>query len=563
VDIARPGWRATLILLLAVGSLLAAPVSARVIWVGPSADSNCETNSLSAAVLTAAFAAGDDAIHLASGVAHTNINLALNGFDPGANQGALSIRGGFAACGDSSPVGRTIIDGGAGDPIFEIANTTGGRSVIDLADLELSGSGVRALEVDTGGEVDLTNVWVRDNGGAVRIRGNGQFSMESESWLFDNSVSGGFGGGIYCTDDAVVHVGGPVSDNFAGQWGGGIYARGACQVVLRNKAWIQGNTATVNGGGIAAFFSAQITFDPVETTNILIKTNSAEFGGGIYAEGTGTNVLLANAKIENNEAERGAAVYATQDSYVQIYRVPVDSCADPLRCSTLSFNQLGDNFFGAVAWAGQGARVSISETYVEGNGSSLGLEDQISLFAAADASSRLDLSNVMIWDNEARFIADRIGSSEIDFEHVTTGGNFYPTTSGAAPISLFAGTDIASATVTNSLLWDVGDSPGSFGGSCNFAASSAALSGSTASAVIPDPLFRAPASGDLRLDPDSPAVDACLAASATRDLELEDRAEDIEDNPDGDLGQSGGRYDAGSDEVITKLFADRFEAGGF
>ncbi len=76
------------------GLLGTAPLSARVIWVGPSSTPECETTSLSAAVLTAAFAQGNDAIHLADGVSHININLALNGFDPGASQGSLSIRGG-------------------------------------------------------------------------------------------------------------------------------------------------------------------------------------------------------------------------------------------------------------------------------------------------------------------------------------------------------------------------------------------------------------------------------------------------------------------------------------
>jgi predicted outer membrane repeat protein len=559
----RPG-RACAALLLILAGLFSAPVSARIIWVGPASDGACETNSLSAAVLTAAFAAGDDAIHLASGVAHTNINLSLNGFDPDATQGGLNIRGGFASCGDATPTaGRTAIDGSAGDPIFEVLGSGGGRSVIGLFDLDLSGSGVRALEVGNGGELDLTNVWVRDNGGAVRVEGDGRFSMERESWLFDNTVSGGFGGGIYCTDNAVVEVGGPVSNNFAGQWGGGIYARGSCQVILNNKAWIQSNTATFNGGGIAAFSSAQVTLYAVPSTQILIKNNSAENGGGIYAEGTGTSVLLANAKIESNQAERGAAVYATQNSLVQVYRIPVDSCDDPLRCSTLSFNQLGDNFFGAVAWVGQGAQVDISETFVEGNGSSAGLEDQISLWTVSDASSSLSLTNLMVWNNEARFMAERIGASEMRLEHITAAGNFYPTTSGDMPIGLVIGADTNSATVVNSVLWDVGPSSGSYGGSCNFAASSAALSNSTESTVIADPRFVDPATGNLRLEPDSPAVDACFSALAGRDIELQNRSADIESNPDGNPGQVGGLFDAGSDEVVSKLFSDRFEVGGF
>jgi len=560
----RSGWRACSMLLLVMASLSAAPAAARIIWVGPNADASCETNSLGVAVLEAALEDGDDAIHLADGLTFSNIRIALSGFDPGTDQGALIIRGGFASCGDATPTsGRTTIEGRASDPIFEISGSGGGRSVIELVDLVLRDSGQRALEVGTGGEVELTNVWVRNNSGAVRVEGNGRFTMDSESWLLENSTFSGFGAGIFCTDDAVVNVGGPISGNYSGQWGGGIFSRGSCQVILRSKAWIQSNTAAVNGGGIATISSAPVSGDSSSSTQVLLKNNVADRGGAVYADGPETSVLLANAKIENNKAERGAAVYAAMNSYVQIYRIPNNACADPLRCSTLSFNQLGDDVLGAVAWVEEGARVVISETYVEGNGSDFGLENQMSLFAALDAASSLELRNVTIYDNEARYISEGVGPSQIEFEHVTTAGNFYPTDSGSEPASLFVDSGSPSATVINSLLWDIGPSPGPFGGSCNFAASAAALSNSTESTVIFDPLFISQATGDLRLNPFSDAVDACLSATATRDLEMQSRPEDIDNNSNGDTGQPGGVYDAGSDEVILKIFADRFEGGSF
>jgi len=556
--------RALFLLLLIMASLSAAPAAARTIWVGPSSDTSCETNNLGIAVLSAAVEDGDDSIHLADGVTFNNISLALNGFDPDSDQGGLTIRGGFASCGDPNPTaGRTTLQGRVSDPIIEVSGSGGGRSVIELVNLVLRDSGERALEVSEGGEVQLTNVWVRNNSGAVRVEDNGLFSMESESWLLENSTSSGFGAGIFCTDDAVVNVGGPISGNFSGQWGGGIFASGSCQVVLRSKAWIQSNRAAVNGGGIAAIGSALISQDAASSTQILLKNNTADRGGAVYADGPETSVLLANAKIENNEAERGAAIYATLSSSVQIYRIPNNACSDPLRCSTLSFNRLGDDIVGAVAWVDGGARVVISETYVEGNGSNFGLEDQMSLFTASDASSSLELRNVTIYDNEARYITEGIGASQIEIEHVTTAGNFYPTPSGDEPAGLFQDAFSPSATVINSLLWDIGASPGAFGGSCNFAASAAALSNSTESTVIFDPLFIDPATGDLRLNPDSDAVDACLSATATRDLEMQSRPVDVENNPNGDSGQPGGVYDAGSDEVVPKIFADRFEGGSF
>jgi len=431
--------------------------------------------------------------------------------------------------------------------------------VIELVDLELTGSGVRALELNDGADVSLANVWINNNGGGVRVRGTGQMVMDSESWIFGNTVSGGFGGGINCNNDAVVVVGGPVSGNVAGQWGGGIFAGGSCQVTLQDKAWVQGNTATFNGGGLAANGLAVVNTGAA-TQGVLIKNNTAKYGGGLYVDGA--NVGLMNTAIGLNEAERGAAIYATNNAQVVVARSAIFPCQNVLRCSSISFNRIGIGLAGAVGWVELGASLFIAQTVVEGNDSSTGDGELIALFSVFDNPSIIDLKNVTIQGNEARTVANRFDGGSISFRNVTTGGNFYPTAGGDQPIELFVGTDSTSATIRNSLLWDVGSTIGGYGGNCVLAEDASALSEATASAVIADPGFVDLAGGDLRLIFDSPAVDACLGGEPN-DIEGQARAVDIPSNPNGSPGEAGGIFDAGSDEVLddggVTIFADRFE----
>jgi len=535
---------------LALSSVLgSAPAAAAVIWVGPSG-TGCDTTNLGAAVLIAAFSSSDDAIHLADGISHTNINLALNGFDPDGSQGSLAIRGGFASCGDATPTtGRTLIDGDSADPIFEILSSSGGASVVELVDLELTGAGVRALELDDGADVSLVNIWIHDNAGGVRVRGTGRMTMDSQSWVFDNSVSGGFGGGISCNESAVVVVGGPVSGNFAGQWGGGIFAGGSCQLTLQGKAWVQGNTATFNGGGLAANGLAIVNTGEA-AQGILIRNNTAENGGGVYVDEA--SVGLSNTTIDLNEAERGAAIYATNDARVSVGRSSIFPCQDALRCSSISFNRLGDDVFGAVGWVDAGASLFISQTFVEGNDSSSGRDNELFLWTLEDAGSFVSLENVTIWGNEARFIATSLSGnqSSIALRNVTIGGNFYPSSPDPdEPIGLFTGTDATSASVFGGLFWNMGETIGTYGGICVLADNADALSLASASATISDPRFLDLAGGDLRLHPDSPAVDACLDGES-EDIEGQARAVDVPTNANGNPGQTGGIFDAGSDEVI-------------
>lgn len=430
-----------------------------------------------------------------------------------------------------------------------------------MRDLVLSGAGVRALALDDGADVSLQNVWIRDNSGGASVLGTAQMAMDSESWIFDNSVSGGFGGGITCRDQAVVIVGGPISGNFAGQRGGGIFAGNGCQVTLQDKAWIQGNTATFFGGGLSASGSAVVNTG-ASSQGILIRNNTAQSGGGVHSEAA--QIGLMNTTIDLNEAERGAAIYATANAFVSVGRSSVFPCIDPLRCSSISSNRLGDDVYGGVAWVDGGSNLFINQTFVEDNDSSVGRGNELFLWALEDSGSSVGLENVTIWGNEARFIATSLSGNQtsIALRNVTIGGNFYPDTSGAQPIGLFTGTDATSASVFGSLFWDTGETIGTYGGSCVLADNIDALSQASASATIADPRFIDLPGGDLRLRLDSPAVDACLNGEP-EDIEGETRAQDIASNPNGSPGKPGGLFDAGSDEamdILSIIFSDRFES---
>lgn len=178
------------------------------------------------------------------------------------------------------------------------------------------------MEVRAGGRLELYNLTVRHgagigafviNGGGINI--GGQVSSTAHL-LLDN-----------------VHV----RDNWADQWGGGIYMHGSNSTLeIRNGSLIDGNMSdpanSGSGGGIYIQNAASITITdstisnniareggglrtttsaPIVIQNSLIDGNQtvtpASNGGGLWFGGSNTNVTLDNTSVSNNSVAGGAA----------------------------------------------------------------------------------------------------------------------------------------------------------------------------------------------------------------------------------------------------------------
>ncbi len=120
--------------------------------------------------------------------------------------------------------------------------------------------------------------------------------------VMGNTAPAGSGGGIFATGNVVVDPGTVVTDNRAGEDGGGIYLLFGSAVV--DSASIEGNAAT-EGGGIYNFGST-LTIEGAT----LLAGNVASIGGGGIAvrsePGLGiATTSIANSTIRGNRAETG------------------------------------------------------------------------------------------------------------------------------------------------------------------------------------------------------------------------------------------------------------------
>jgi len=167
----------------------------------------------------------------------------------------------------------------------------------------------RIAEVSPTGSLTLTTSVALTNGNVV---GNGGGILNRGAvTLTNSSLSGNTatldGGGLANADTpsgtapAATFTRSPVTGNTALLSGGGIYngLRGTLTTtgVSGSPMFIRGNTAVVNGGGIAAVNSTATTL-----THTAVTTNTAVLGGGVYRLGgtmTTTNSPIT-ANIPNN-----------------------------------------------------------------------------------------------------------------------------------------------------------------------------------------------------------------------------------------------------------------------
>jgi parallel beta-helix repeat protein/predicted outer membrane repeat protein len=230
----------------------------------------CSQNALVAAVNLANSTSAADTLALASGCTYR----------------MTSPRGGLP---NALPVITTPIE-----MIGPATITRGTPLLFRIAEVSRTGS----LTLTT--SVAFTNGSVVGNGGAILNRGAVTLTVSS----LTGNVATGNGGGLANanapsgTAPAATFTGSSVSNNSAALSGGGIYngTRGTL-TTTGLPMLLTGNTAVVNGGGIAAVNSTATTL-----TGTTVTTNTAVLGGGVYRQGgtmTTTNSPIS-ANLANN-----------------------------------------------------------------------------------------------------------------------------------------------------------------------------------------------------------------------------------------------------------------------
>lgn len=556
----RPTFRnasALALITLAAGS---SALPAAIFTVG--SDGAC-THATITNALVASLAAGADEIRIARNQTYNNLYIHLTDWSSG-TVGQVTLVGGYDTCASSSPSGQTTIDGQAANPVVQVDTASQAASLVVLRSLMLTGSGEEGLRIGAGGQVSLQNVRLQGNGtGGAAVVDGGFLTADSATEIDTN-----LGPGLTCLTTAQATVASSIHGNSATA-GGGILAGSNCNLLLSANTWIFSNNATL-GGGIYASSGATVTMDGAAASafGTLVSGNTAtEQGGGIYATGGTTTVTIKNSAVTSNAAGlEGGGIWAGLGAKVLMDRVD-GPCFTPARCSDLSGNgitQVASFVPGAAVWTEGGADVEIYQTVVEGNHVSVDSSGGSVLYATGSGST-LTAEGVRLWNNqEADTLFEGLDGAQLIIAFVSASRNFYGGGSVASPVAL--GT-AATATVNSSVFYP--NAPFLVGAGalteadCLIVSNTTGLPGFANFISTSDPLFIDAVAGNLRLSPQSPAVDYCDTLAYVPqhfDGDHEARGFDLLVNANGSPGVTGGVFDLGFDEV-RPLFTDGFVTG--
>lgn len=281
---------------------------------------------------TTAVADLDTAVGLANATISDDCIVLDSKETPGATldiTDTLTIQGrGFAVQTDSLPAGASL---------FHVQGTELTLDYIVLNGHETDvGEDHRALEIDTGSDVVLTNVVMAD----FRTMKDGTIFNEGDLTVrdseFENNFSHSFGGAIYHAGPSLIIEDSAIHDNEARFGGGGVAldGDGASVVATMTRSSVHDNVAGGDGvGGNAAtgwtlryglgggVYNHHATFT---ATNCTFTENIAE--DDTIGSGTGGNLYLADnyvvtlpstfnqVTVAEGTASEGESVYANHDN---------------------------------------------------------------------------------------------------------------------------------------------------------------------------------------------------------------------------------------------------------
>lgn len=540
------------------------------------------------------YADFDDALAAAAPNAEIRVTAGPFGGPFVTGEKSLTVIGGYSSCSASEATARTTLTGNGSSTVMTILSSDGSAS-LDLRNLVLengsNGSFAGGLDIRGGVNVLLRNVAIRDNtsganGGGMRVahstNTDGALVLMLDGTEIDSNTAQSAGGGLACegqggAQHAIVLDNGIILSNQA-QRGGGVYARN-CTFVSHaggSSQGIVGNDASDDGAGIYAVEGSQVTINgtapgfltpgnpgvPAE----LLNNIAAGSGGGVYASGSGTRFLSIDGEIRGNRAFGGAAVYIVDGAELDVGRGPETTCGflffqgDNQQCSRIWYN-VGNAE--TIVVAGDGTSGRIAQTFISHNETTNAVTTGLieAYGPAGGASTALTLEGVVAFENDTNFtLVEAWGDLEFQVNWSTVANNEIRN-----PLRLFYSLAVDGVDprieVNSSIVWQPGiDMAGSNGSEsfffdCNIA-HALDFPGQISRSLVADPLFVNPsvARTNYHVQPESPAVDFCDdSVSSPLDPDMDGEARGVPVTPG-----SSTPFDAGADEALDRIFADRF-----
>ena len=136
--------------------------------------------------------------------------------------------------------------------------------------------------------------------------GGGMYLVQSTidmagAWRVTANQAVSSGGGIYIYGDGDLELGELVGNS--ARYGGGLFVDASGGDVVLNGTILDGNQASERGGGLYAHTSGTL-----EMTSVSINDNEADdYGGGIWVGYT--SVTLDNGAVTSNRSSKGGGAY--------------------------------------------------------------------------------------------------------------------------------------------------------------------------------------------------------------------------------------------------------------
>ena len=290
-------------------------------YIAVGAGAGCDVATVAEALALARSQGGPAEIRIARNRAHVAQAVLIE------DASYVALKGGYDDCLDSSPEGRTTIDGSGNgaQPVLSVG--FGSNADVFLERLDIRGGGVGAgsgggIAVRGRKTLTLHGVSIDANsaqfGGGLYIERT-QPEQIAQQVILTGGTSIGLnnariGGGIYSLGGLLEFRGDVrVHNNNAGEWGGGIYLDRGSRLIV-DDATIDNNYAGLDGGGLYVEGGSSVTFAVPNNPSlgVHLQNQAQRHGGSIYAravQGLTRLDFSGYVSVRGSAGISGAAIY--------------------------------------------------------------------------------------------------------------------------------------------------------------------------------------------------------------------------------------------------------------